>query len=48
MIFTAAAAKKYAKEGKAVLRALEQDSSAFVVRAAKKALKNLEKSKSKR
>lgn len=43
MIFTAAAARNFAKEGKAVLRTLEKDPEAFVSRAAKKALKNLEK-----
>lgn len=43
MIFTAAAARKFAKEGKPILRSLEKDDSTFVSRAAKKALKNLEK-----
>jgi hypothetical protein len=43
MIFTAAAARKFSKEGKTLLALLEQDSSPPVVRAAKKALKNLEK-----
>jgi HEAT repeat protein len=43
MIFTAAAARKFSKEGKSILRSLEKDDSAFVSRAAKKALKNLEK-----
>ncbi len=43
MIFTAAAARKYAKEGAAILRPLESDASPFVSRAAKKALGNLKK-----
>lgn len=43
MIFTAAAAKKFAKEGQVILKALENDSSTFVSRAAKKALKSLGK-----
>lgn len=43
MIFTAAAAKKFTKDGKAVLSPLTKDTNAFVSRAAKRALKNLEK-----
>lgn len=45
MIFTAASARKFAKEGKPILQVLEKDSSPFVSRAAKKALKSLEKKK---
>lgn len=45
MIFTAASARKYSKEGKAILQVLEKDPSPFVSRAAKKALKSLEKKK---
>jgi hypothetical protein len=41
MIFTAAAARKFSKEGKEVLLRLEKDESQFVARAAKKAQKNL-------
>lgn len=41
MIFTAAAAKKFSKEGKALLRLLEKDENKSVSLAAKKALKNL-------
>lgn len=44
MIFTAAAARKFAKTGHSLLRPLLKDPSPFVSRAAKKALKNLEKS----
>jgi hypothetical protein len=40
MIFTAAAAKKYAKEGRAILSQLEGDKAPFISRAAKKALGN--------
>lgn len=43
MIFTAAAARKFAKDGKVILRSLEKDNSSFVARAAKKALRTLEK-----
>lgn len=42
MIFTAAAARKYAKEGHAVLKSLETDNSSLVAKAAKKAIKNLQ------
>ena len=38
MIFTAAAAKKFAAEGKVLLKALENDSDPMVLRAAKKAV----------
>jgi len=41
MIFTAAAAKKFPKEGKKILSGLVKDESSFVVKAAKKAMKNL-------
>jgi HEAT repeat protein len=41
MIFTAAAARKFAKEGKVILQTLEKDANPFVSRAAKKATKNL-------
>lgn len=41
MIFTSAAAKKFAKEGKIILRTLLKDESPFVSKAAKKAMKNL-------
>ena len=41
MIFTAAAARKFSQEGKTILGFLENDSSSFVAKAAKKALKNL-------
>jgi HEAT repeat protein len=43
MIFTAAAARKFASDGRPILRALEKDGSLFVSRAAKKALNSLEK-----
>jgi hypothetical protein len=43
MVFTAAAARKFRKEGKKILSSLEKDSSPFVARAAKKARGNLEK-----
>jgi hypothetical protein len=43
MIFTAAGARKFAKEGKPILQSLEKDASPFVSRAAKKALKNLDR-----
>lgn len=42
MIFTAASARQFAKEGKELLSVLEKDSSVFVVRALKKAQKNLD------
>ncbi len=42
MIFTAAAARKFAKDGKAILQSLEKDHNPFVSRAAKKAIKNLQ------
>lgn len=45
MIFTAAASRKFAKEGRALLWSLKEDQSPFVSRAAKRALKMLEKSK---
>ena len=45
MIFTAAAARKFEKDGKALLSLLEKDTDTFVSRAAKKALRNLEKNK---
>lgn len=43
MIFTAAAARKFAKDGKVILHALEKDDSSFVSRAAKKAIKNIQR-----
>lgn len=43
MIFTAAAAKKYVKDGKAILKPLKEDSNTFVSKAATKAYKILEK-----
>ena len=44
MIFTAAAARKFAKNGQRVLKPLTKDKSSFVSRAAIKALKMIEKS----
>lgn len=41
MIFTAAAAKKFANEGKRILEVLSEDQNPFVSKAAKKALKNI-------
>ncbi len=41
MIFTAAAARKFPKEGRTLLKTLETDLNPFVSKAAKKALKNL-------
>lgn len=41
MIFTAAAAKKFPKEGRRILSVLIEDKSPFVSKAAQKALKNL-------
>ncbi len=41
MIFTAASARRFTKDGKALLAALEKDESQFVSKAAKKALKNI-------
>jgi hypothetical protein len=43
MIFTAAAARNFTKDGKIILQFLERDKSPFVTRAAKKALKTLQK-----
>lgn len=43
MIFTAAAARKFPKEGKEFLQRLEKDENQFVAKAAKKAQKNLGK-----
>lgn len=43
MIFTAAAARRFSKESRAILHLLEKDESLFVSRAAKKALKSLGK-----
>lgn len=43
MIFTAASARKFAKDALGILLPLEKDTSTFVSRAAKKALKNFEK-----
>ena len=48
MIFTAAAAGNFIKEGRPILRELEMDPSPFVARAAKRAIKNLEKRGGKR
>lgn len=42
MIFTAAAARKFKKEGKLILKSLVADKNMIVARAAKKAEKNLE------
>ena len=41
MIFTAAAAKRFNKEGQILLKTLLKDDSPFVSQAAKKALKNM-------
>lgn len=43
MIFTAASAKKFAKAAKPLLVKLEKDKNPFVAKAAKKALKNIER-----
>ena len=43
MIFTAAAAKKFAKDGKSILLVLEKDQNSFVSKAAQKAMKHLSK-----
>ena len=43
MIFTAASARNYVVEGKAILKALENDSDPMVVRAVKKASALLQK-----
>lgn len=43
MVFTAAAARKYPKEGRKILAALSEDTDPMVSRAAKRAEKNLSK-----
>lgn len=43
MIFTAAAARKYTKEGKVILKTLVNDKNRFVSRAAYKAMRMMEK-----